>query len=311
MDIRQLKYFVGIAETRSLTEASRRLHVVQPALSQRLGDLEKGLGVQLVVRGRSGTALTPAGRELYERAKIILKQIEYAAVAVRDKAGLVEGVLSIGLLSTISSALGARLFSEIRRQMPGVRPQIRVGYSEELEALVVQGKLDLATLVVPTTSAGQGTPVITEALYLVGTAEILNELPFRPRLKDITSVPLLLSPVQPAHRLVIDAADRLGIELDVLGGTEDVRCMLELCEQGLGITILSASAATRAAVSGSLAVTPIAEPGLERNIRLTVQKDACWSAAVVLSEAILDKLLHEALTHCRPEQSRPRFHCVQ
>lgn len=61
MDIRQLKYFVGIAEAGSLTEASRRLHIVQPALSQRLGDLERGLGVKLVVRGRVGTALTPAG----------------------------------------------------------------------------------------------------------------------------------------------------------------------------------------------------------------------------------------------------------
>ena len=77
MDVRQLRYFVGIAESRSLTEAARRLHIVQPALSQRLSDLEKSLEVQLVVRGHVGTALTPAGTELYEHAKRILKRVQF------------------------------------------------------------------------------------------------------------------------------------------------------------------------------------------------------------------------------------------
>jgi LysR family nitrogen assimilation transcriptional regulator len=295
MDIRQLRYFIGIAESRTLTEASQRLHIVQPALSQRLSDLEKELEVQLVVRGRVGTALTPAGSELYENAKRILKQIDYATAAVKEKAGVVEGVLTIGLLRSISSALSARLFTELREAMPGVQPQIRVGYSAELETLLRQGALDLATLVTDPGQSGDRTMAFSERLCLVGSETMLSKVSRRPRVKDVVGMPLLLSPMQPAHRLVMDAADRLGLKLNVVGGIEDVASILELCGAGVGITILTSFAAKRAAEPRGMAVLPIAERGLERHLHIAMQHDAHRSAAVLVGESILDRLLSEVL----------------
>ncbi len=297
MDVRQLRYFVGIAESRSLTEAARRVHIVQPALSQRLSDLEKELEVQLVVRGRVGTALTPAGAELYENAKRILKQIDYATAAVREKAGVVEGVLTIGLLRSISPVLSVRLFNELRREMPGVRPQLRVGYSAELEAMLRQGALDMATLVASPGGTGGRTMVFSERLCLVGSSSMLARVPRRPRLKDVAALPLLLSPMQPAHRLVMDAAERAGLALDVVGGIEDAASILELCEEDVGVTILSAFAARRIAQRRGLASLPIAERGMQRHVRIAVQQDANWSAAVLMAESVLDRLLSEVLRH--------------
>lgn len=293
MDIRQLRYFVGIAEAGSLTEASRRLHIVQPALSQRLSDLEKELEVQLVVRGRVGTALTPAGEELYERAKRILKQIEYASAAVREKAGVVEGVLSIGLLRSLTPLLGARLFNELRSAMPGVQPQIRVAYSAELERLLHKGELDLATVVTP--NAGARGTVFSERLMLVGSRELLKALPRRPRLKDVAGVALLLSPPQPAHRLLQRAAQEQGLALNAVGGVEDLAVLLDLCEQGVGATVLSSFAAQRALQREGLVALPIAQAGLERHVQIALPPEAGASAAVLRAEAILARLLTEAL----------------
>jgi LysR family nitrogen assimilation transcriptional regulator len=296
MDVRQLRYFVGIAESRSLTEASRRLHIVQPALSQRLGDLEKELGVQLVVRGRVGTALTPAGVELHENAKRILKQIDYATAAVKEKAGVVEGVLTLGLLRSLSPVLSVRLFTELREAMPGVRPQIRVGYSAELEAMLHQGALDLATLVTePRQGGGARTMAFSERLCLVGSSAMLAPVSRRPRLKHVVGMPLLLSPMQPAHRLVMEAAEQQGLSLDVVGGIEDVASILELCEAGLGVTILTSFVAKRAAERRGMAVLPIAERGLERHLRIALQHDAHRSAAVLVGESILGRVLGDVL----------------
>ena len=295
MDIRQLKYFVGIAEAGSLTEASRRLHIVQPALSQRLGDLERELGVKLVVRGRVGTALTPAGTELYERAKRILQQTDYAAAATREKAGVVEGTLSIGLLRSLSPLLSARLFGAIREAMPRVQPQIRVGYSAELERLLHKGELDMATLVSSTAGEGARGAAFSERLSLVGSRELLRGLPRRLLLKDALAVDLLLSPMQPAHRLVMEASERLGLSLRIVGGIEDLPSMLELCEQGVGATILSTFAASRAVQRPGLVALPIAESGLERHVRIAMAPEAGWSEAVLVGESLLARLLAEAV----------------
>jgi len=291
MDVRQLRYFVGIAESRSLTEAARRLHIVQPALSQRLSDLEKSLEVQLVVRGHVGTALTPAGTELYEHAKRILKQIDYATAAVKEKAGVMEGVLTIGLLRSLSPVLGVRLFSELREAMPGVQPQIRVGYSSELEVMLSQGALDLATLVSEPGQGGARTMAFSDHLCLVGSEAMLNSVPRRPRLKHVAGMPLLLSPMQPAHQLVMDAAEQQQLQLDVVGGIEDVTSILALCKAGWGVTILTSFVAARC----GMAVRPISERGLERHLRIALQHDAHRSAAVLVSESILDRVLRDVL----------------
>ncbi|MDO9437818.1 LysR family transcriptional regulator [Hydrogenophaga sp.] len=302
MDIRSLRYFVGIAESRTLTEASIRLHIVQPALSQRLSDLEKSLQTQLVVRSRAGTALTPAGAELYDSAKRILKQIDIATAAVKEKGGIVEGVLTIGLLRSMASLLSVRLFTELREAMPGVRPQIRLGYSAELEELLRNGQLDLATLVSEPGLSGGREMAFSEGLRLVGPPSLLDNLARTPRLKDVQGLRLLISPMQPAYALVMKLAAQQGLELDVMGGIEDVMSILELCRAGMGATILTSFGANWAAGRHDLDVLPLAEVGLTRHLRVAMQHDTHRSAAVLVAESILGRLLGDVLHQdCAPE----------
>lgn len=82
MNLRRLKYFVKIVDTGSLTRASEVLHIAQPALSQQIATLEGEFNQQLLIRTKRGVSPTDAGQVLYQHATSILKQCEFAMVAV-------------------------------------------------------------------------------------------------------------------------------------------------------------------------------------------------------------------------------------
>lgn len=84
MDLRQLRYFLTVAEERRFNSAARRLHVAAPSLSQQIGALERDLGVTLFDRTTRGAELTPAGRVLAERARVILAEADRAREDVRS-----------------------------------------------------------------------------------------------------------------------------------------------------------------------------------------------------------------------------------
>jgi LysR family hydrogen peroxide-inducible transcriptional activator len=74
--LRQLRYFVALAETQHFGEAAARCHVTQPALSMQIKELELALGAPLIERTRRGALLTPAGREIARRARAVLRSVQ-------------------------------------------------------------------------------------------------------------------------------------------------------------------------------------------------------------------------------------------
>src|SRR5262245_19763197 len=104
MELRQLRYFVGVAEAGSLLKASSRLHVAQPALGQQVAALEDELGSKLFERSSRGMSLTEAGRTFLEHAKAVLANVERARAAVRETAAVPRGEVVIGFPTTIALA---------------------------------------------------------------------------------------------------------------------------------------------------------------------------------------------------------------
>ena len=86
MDLRQLRYFLTVAEERRFSSAARRLHVATPSLSQQVRALERDLRVTLFDRTPRGAELTAAGRVLAERARVILAEVDRAREDVRSAA---------------------------------------------------------------------------------------------------------------------------------------------------------------------------------------------------------------------------------
>lgn len=146
MDLRHLRYFVGIADCGSLMKASERLHVAQPALSVHVKGLEIDLGVKLMHRSHRGIQLTAEGLELYERAKFLLKYFQETIDTVKNHGSLPSGVVSIGLPSTCSQLLAADIYRSVVEDLPGVTLYIADASTAVLYEWLLDGRMDFTVL---------------------------------------------------------------------------------------------------------------------------------------------------------------------
>ena len=141
MDLRQIRYFIAVAEERSFTAAARRLNLSQPPLSQQIQALEAAVGAQLLHRTSRRVELTQAGEALLTRARAIQQQIKLAEDEVRAiGAGLI-GSLDIGATGSILRGRLADLLAAYRNEAPAVKMTIH----EQAPALQIAALLNRTT----------------------------------------------------------------------------------------------------------------------------------------------------------------------
>ena len=128
MDIKQLKTFICVAETGSLSAASDRLRLAQPALSRQIKLLEHKTGAQLFHRTVKGMTLTESGEKLLSRVSGIIRQLEQAVDEVRSSSESITGNVAIGLMPSINSVLAVRLIEKVKSELPQVTLRIVEGY---------------------------------------------------------------------------------------------------------------------------------------------------------------------------------------
>lgn len=137
LDLRQLRYFVAVAEELNFTRAAERLHIAQQALSSQVQRLEQRLGVQLLIRDTHHTELTPAGRTLLEEGRRAIDQAARAAdltvLAAEGKAG----TLRVAFKAHMTAHFAPALVANMRARLPGIRLDLVAAYTlgEELELL--------------------------------------------------------------------------------------------------------------------------------------------------------------------------------
>lgn len=141
--VRQLEYFLALAELENFGRAAEACFVTQPALSAQVAQLEKTLGVQLVERGRKAT-LTPAGQAVADRARQILADVR----ALRDGAASFKsplvGRIQLGVISSIAPYLIPRILPWLRDHYPRLELALHEGGARELASALHAGELDLA-----------------------------------------------------------------------------------------------------------------------------------------------------------------------
>lgn len=141
-----LKHFVLIAEHGTFTEAARRAHVTQPALSASIRRLEEELGGSLFDRGRHGATLSAAGEALMPHALAALAAVKDARRAVEQIEGLTAGRVRIGAGATACTYLLPKPFAAFRRRHPDIRFLLRETTTDEALDGLSEGSLDLAVL---------------------------------------------------------------------------------------------------------------------------------------------------------------------
>lgn len=150
MEIRQLRAFAAIAETRTFTAAAQRVHVTQAAISMQIRQLEQEVGIPLFIRTPRRVMLTEAGERLLERALLILREHDAAVAEIAELAGAEHGRLRVGSSSaTVSAESLPRLFKEMLKSHPQVDITVTSGTSESLVRLILAGEIDVAFVSLP------------------------------------------------------------------------------------------------------------------------------------------------------------------
>ena len=168
MDLKQLEYFVRVAELGSFTRAAQALQVAQPALSRQVRLLEVELRQNLLVRNGRGATPTEAGQLLLEHGRGILHQVDRAREELaRVRSGLA-GRVAVGLPPSVARVLAVPLTRAFRQRLPEAQLSISEGLSTAMQENLQSGRLDIALLYNPSLTSGiEYTPLIEEELLLV------------------------------------------------------------------------------------------------------------------------------------------------
>ena len=149
MDLRQLHYFVVVAEELNITRAAERLNMSQPPLSSQLKSLEDELGVQLFIRGKRRLTITDAGTHLYYRAKQILELSGQTQLELQSMEAGLSGDLNISLVEGRAPFFLARWMAGFRGEFPRVTVRLWNGSGDEAMERLHRGLADLALVATP------------------------------------------------------------------------------------------------------------------------------------------------------------------
>lgn len=242
MDIRQLKYFLAIAEEGQITAAARKLQMAQPPLSQQLKLLEDELGVKLVERGPRSIQLTDAGAVLRNRAEQILELADSAEREIRDLAAGEGGTLAIGTVSSSGAVLLQEALADFHRQHRKVKYELYEGNTFAVLDLLTKGIIEIGIVRTPfhDTHLGCRYAKTEPMLAVMGEAHDWD-----PEQTEITVGALAEKPLILYRRfepLIRETCRKEGIEPQILCKNDDARTTLFWANAGLGIGIIPASA---------------------------------------------------------------------
>ena len=143
--LRQLEYFVAVAEVGTVTGAAARIHLSQSALSTALSDLERTLDVQLLVRHHArGVTLTPAGDQLLTVARRLLADADDLQAVAQELGGGLGGGLALGCFSVLAPYVLPDLHAAVAKEHPQLRLETSDEQLDELQTGVLDGRLELA-----------------------------------------------------------------------------------------------------------------------------------------------------------------------
>ncbi|WP_029525073.1 transcriptional regulator CynR [Polaromonas glacialis] len=286
MEIRQLRYFLDIAQTEHLTQSAQNLFVTQSTLSHGLRQLEQELNVTLFDRLGRGLKLSQAGAEFRVYATRALKEIEAGRMALADLSGLQSGKLTVGAFPTFLNTVVPATVAAFSQAHPGVMVEVRDLRAGSIEALLLRGELDLGIAFHPTEHEEIETePLFDERMLLVVGA--LHPLARRRSLamKALANLPLALLPRSFATRRLIDASLRqAGVAPTVRVEMDSVEALLGVCRHSDLASIVPERAARQAPDLHAIALT---EPQMVRHAGILWRRGASRSAAARAFAALL------------------------
>ncbi len=299
MDLKQLEYFVQVAELGGFTRAAAVLHVAQPALSRQVRLLEVELRQPLLLRNGRGATLTEAGQRLLEHARGILLQVQRARLDLEAQRGAATGRITLALPPTVGRRLTTPLVAAFRERFPGAQLSVVETLSAYALEWLASGRVDCAVVYNVTPSPLIDLqPVLDEPLYLVSRRKVAAQRLIGPAVsfEQLAKCELVIPSRPHSIRMLLEAAmAAAGVRARVALEIESVAAMLELAAQGQMHAVLSLNALRGSEHEARLQARPIGNakgrPGLSSKLWLATSAQRARGPLLEQCLALLGELL--------------------
>jgi LysR family nitrogen assimilation transcriptional regulator len=271
MNLKQLEYFVHVAELGSFSKAALILNIAQPALSRQVRLLETDLRVSLLMRNGRGVVLTEAGQRLFDHSVGILQLMSRVREDIESTRGEPAGRIVVGLPPSMGRILTLPLVEGFRAALPKARLAIVEGLSAHLVEWISTGRVDLGLIHNPEPNPALDiTPVLDEPLGLVSLAGA-GRKKATVTFGELADLPLILPERSHAIRKLLETHAALaGHKLNVSLEVSSVQSILELVRAGHGHAVLTQTALAACTQPESFVLRPLTEPHLTSTLCLAV-----------------------------------------
>ncbi|MGH6678063.1 MAG: LysR family transcriptional regulator, partial [Bradyrhizobium sp.] len=242
MNLKQLEYFVQVAELGSFSKAAAALGIAQPALSRQVRSLETELRQELFLRNGRGVALTDAGKRMFDHSVAVLQLVTQAREDLGASRDEPVGRVSIGLPPSIGRQFTLPLIDRFKNELPAARLAVVEGLSSHIVEWVTTGRVDVGLVYNPEALPGLDiTPLLQEPLGLVshvakGKRKVAAPLP----MKELSRYPLVVPErIHAMRRLLETQAILAGVKLDIAWEVSSVPSIIELVCAGYGHAVLT------------------------------------------------------------------------
>ncbi|MFV8164076.1 LysR family transcriptional regulator [Mycobacterium sp. 134] len=293
MDTHRLKYFLRIAEERSITRAAGVLGIAQPALSRQLQLLEEDLGVTLFTRTRRGVELTEAGERLRASTAGPLRQLELAVQYAGTPLARLDRTLRLGLPETTVDVLAAPLLASLTTVFPEATFSVTVGSTDHLVEAMLKGAVDVALINPVPDERVFYRELLAEELFLIGGPESDLDGASAVGFSDVVKLPLVVPRSSSGIGVALqNAALRAKVQFSHRTTTDSVAVMKSMIEAGIAYGVLPLSACRREIDDGRLRFVVVADSALSQRLGVaaTEQLDLPRELSVKIGDTIREEV---------------------
>lgn len=302
LKLKQLSYFLTLAEYGSISAAANALNMAQPSLSENIAKFERQLDVQLAIRGSRGIQMTEAGIMLVERGREILNSVDRLVNDLRLLSGEPRGPVSIGIPPSLSLLLSVPLLETIQIEHPDIRLHIAEAMSGDILDWIANDRIDVGCVYeISDSSPYSFEPLLSEELFLVTARDnwddefgedgvAINSVPAS-KLQDLPLV--LTSPTHGARKLQEKFARAGGFSLNVVAAIDALPHIVEMVSRASAYSILSHGAVIKEVQSGLLGLVRIEEPTIRRTAYMVRKRSRPVSNASSVVEETINGIIRE------------------
>jgi DNA-binding transcriptional LysR family regulator len=247
LELRQLRYFVTVAEELHFGRAAARLHMTQPPLSQAIAALEDGLGTALFLRNRRTVALTPAGSALLPEARRILSEAALLPDLARRAASGETGRLALAFITSADYSVLPPFLRRYSERYPGVQLSLQEATSDVQVDELLRGRIDAGLLIPPLPERARAAldymKVLDEPLILCAPAGLLRKKG-AVALRNLPHLPLIIFPreISPAlHDAILSCFRAAGITPAIGQQAIQMQTIVSLVSAGMGLALVPQS----------------------------------------------------------------------